>query len=102
VLVRFLYGLRVAGPVLIGTGDTPLGVFACFNLLGAALWALLVTGAGYGVGRALALVLDDARRYEEAGLLLLAVVAAGLWVVRRRRSRRKDAQAAGQGPASGP
>ncbi|GFK95544.1 Inner membrane protein YohD [Fundidesulfovibrio magnetotacticus] len=90
VMVRFLYGLRVAGPVALGMGDTPLGTFAAFNLLGAAVWALLVSGAGYVFGHALNLILEDARRWEEAALVLLALFAVGLWFGRRGFMRRRD------------
>jgi membrane protein DedA with SNARE-associated domain len=42
--VRFAYGLRVAGPILMGM--TPLSAwrFAAFNALGALAWALLRRG----------------------------------------------------------
>jgi membrane protein DedA with SNARE-associated domain len=78
--VRFLYGLRIAGPVLLGMSD-----FAIFNLLGALLWAILLTGAGYAFGEAFHLVLTDAKRYEALvfGVILLTGIA--LWIYRRTR-----------------
>lgn len=102
VLVRFLYGLRMAGPVIIGMGDTPVRTFVGLNLLGASLWALLVAGLGYGLGGALEAALGDARRYEEAGLGLVLLGAAGLWIFRRGRSRRKDAECAACKPSAPP
>lgn len=102
VMVRFLYGLRVAGPVALGMGATPLRTFAAFNLLGAAVWSLLVAGTGYGFGRALNLILEDARRWEEAALVLLAAAAVGLWLARGRMARHRDALlGVGKAPAEG-
>ncbi|BAK78522.1 DedA family protein [Pseudogulbenkiania sp. NH8B] len=85
--VRFLYGLRVVGPMAIGMSGVPVWRFAVLNLIGAALWALLVAGAGFLFGHALQWLFADIKRYEEGALLLIAalVVAFGLW--RRLRQR---------------
>lgn len=44
--MRFLYGLRLAGPIVIGSSGVTLLRFAALNMIGAAIWAVLVTGAG--------------------------------------------------------
>ena len=49
--VRFMYGLRVAGPVLLGMSEVSYGA-SRFNALGALLWAALIGGAGYAFGEA--------------------------------------------------
>jgi len=79
--VRFLYGLRVAGPIVIGASGVPLARFVVLNMIGAALWATVVGGAGYYFGAALAAVLNDLRRFEEAILIgiVVAGVIFGLW-----------------------
>ena len=51
--VRFMYGLRIAGPIAIGMSDVPAWRFILFNLIGTALLALLVSGAGYLFGQTL-------------------------------------------------
>jgi len=88
ILVRFLYGLRIAGPMAIGASGISSGRFLFFNVLGAALWAALITGAGYLFGHTLDLVMSDLKRYEEAGLAVLAVCAVCIGVWRWRRNRR--------------
>ncbi len=45
--VRFLYGLRIAGPIILGTSRIPWKHFVGLNILGAVLWALLVFAGGY-------------------------------------------------------
>jgi len=88
--IRFMYGLRVAGPIILGMSSVSAWRFAVFNAIGALLWAGLIGGAGYLLGNLLELVLQDVRRYEEWALL--AIVAAGLsvWLFRKgaRRGRR--------------
>jgi len=88
--VRFLYGLRVAGPIIIGASGVPLARFIALNAIGAALWATTVTGAGYYFGAALALVLVDVKRFEEAVLIGLVVAGAVFWLWRWRAARRPD------------
>jgi membrane protein DedA with SNARE-associated domain len=83
--LRFLYGLRIAGPLILGSSRVPLLRFALLNMVGAVIWATLVAGAGYAFGLALESMLADLRRFEHT--LLLAILAAGLlvWLWRRRR-----------------
>lgn len=71
--VRFMYGLRVVGPIAIGMSGVPVWRFVLFNLLGAALWAPLVAGVGYFFGQTLHWLFADLKRYEE--WVLLAIVA---------------------------
>lgn len=84
--VRFLYGLRIAGPVVMGTSGVPFPRFALLNMLGAAIWAVLVAGAGYYFGVALTAVVADIKRIEAA--ILIGIPAAGfiVWLWRRRRA----------------
>ena len=82
--VRFAYGLRVAGPILIGgAGIRPL-TFALFDGLGAALWATSIAIAGYLFGHAIEKLLGQVRNLE--AWILGAVVLGGLayWGWRRR------------------
>jgi membrane protein DedA with SNARE-associated domain len=85
--VRFAYGLRVAGPLLIGTSPMSALRFAALNALGAVLWACLVGGIGWVFGRAAEAVLGDIRHAEGWILLGLAGVGALVWWLRGRRNR---------------
>ena len=84
--VRFAYGLRIAGPIVIGASGVPVLRFLCFNMIGAALWAPLVAGAGYLFGESLAWVLPRLGSFEAAGIVVIVVVAATVaWLKKRRR-----------------
>jgi membrane protein DedA with SNARE-associated domain len=86
--VRFMYGLRVAGPMLLGVSHLlPPLRFAMLNLVGALLWATLIGGAGFLFGRAMEMLLADAKRYEAALLGALLLVGIGVWAYRRLRMK---------------
>jgi membrane protein DedA with SNARE-associated domain len=88
--IRFLYGLRIAGPVLLGSsGISPLR-FAALNLIGAALWTVLVSGAGYAFGSAIQTLAPDLRRFEEIVLLSILVIGLLVWLWHLMRRSRKD------------
>lgn len=89
VLIRFMYGFRILGPVLLGMGRCPPWKFVVFNALGAAIWAPLVAGAGWVFGHAVEAFLEDVHRYETWLFAALAILAASglfahLWKSRRR------------------
>lgn len=79
--VRFLYGLRIAGPVLMGASRIEPRRFALLNAIGATCWAIVVAASGYAVGLAAGALIADVDRLE--WLLLLIIFAsgglAGLW-----------------------
>ena len=88
--VRFLYGLRIVGPVILGSGRVPFLRFAVFNVMGATLWAILVSGAGYFLGLAMNTLIADLKSMEE--ILLLAILALGgsVWLLRRLRAKKRN------------
>lgn len=84
--VRFLYGLRIAGPIALGALGVPPLRFVLLNLLGAAIWAALIATLGYQFGTALQWIFDDLRAFEEAALLGILVAGIG-WTIYRSRKR---------------
>lgn len=76
VIVRFVYGMRLAGPVLLGMSGIAPWRFAALNLLGAVAWAAIVVMLGYVSGAAMSVILSDFKQYEE--MTLLTILAAGV------------------------
>jgi membrane protein DedA with SNARE-associated domain len=64
VAIRFMYGFRIVGPVLLGMGRVPAWKFLVYNFIGAALWAPLIAGLGYLFGNVLETVLEDLKNVE--------------------------------------
>ena len=86
--LRFAYGLRIAGPVLLGTTPLPAWRFAAFNALGALLWAVLIGSLGWLFGDVAEAVFVHVRRAEGWLLLGLAVAGALFWWLRKVWHRR--------------
>jgi len=90
VLVRFAYGLRIAGPIMLGTTRLPAARFALFNAIGAVLWAHVVALAGWFLGAALQSWLGKLERAEH-WLVIGALLVALPWLLHRAHRRRKTA-----------
>jgi membrane protein DedA with SNARE-associated domain len=86
--VRFLYGLRIAGPLVIGMSNVTLPRFIFLNMAGALVWAVSVALAGYYFGATLELILVDIRHFDEVILLAIPVAGSGFWLWRRWTQRR--------------
>ena len=91
VAIRFMYGFRIVGPILLGMGRCAHWKFVVFNFIGAAMWAPLIAGLGFIFGEVLESVLHDLKHYELWAFG--AVVALGLtvYIVQLRRERKLDA-----------
>jgi membrane protein DedA with SNARE-associated domain len=74
VAVRFTYGMRVAGPMLIGASSMPQLRFAVLNALSAIAWTLLVGAAGWLFGEAAHTIFGHLAHVE--GWLFGALIAA--------------------------
>lgn len=84
---RFLYGMRIISPVLIGTTEIPALRFMALNALAACLWAVMVAGIGYAFGNAVEALFGHLRLHLHVILALsaIAIGALGLFLVRRAR-----------------
>lgn len=84
---RFLYGLRIASPLAIGTTALPAVRFLLLNALAALLWATIFVTLGYWFGLGLEAAFGRFRAIEHLlliGLGAAAAVALLGWLVRRR------------------
>ncbi|BAQ76671.1 DedA [Pseudomonas sp. Os17] len=90
--VRFLYGMRLVGPMVIGASGLAPWRFALLNVLGAAVWAVLFVSAGYWAGEALEHFLGDLKPYRLPIFLGVLALVALIALVRHLRNRRKAQQ----------
>lgn len=94
LVVRFLYGLRTAGPAIIGSTRMPFLEFALVNAVGAIGWSACWAGAGYVLGKAAERMFGDLARIERevfgAAIVIVAlgVVAYHVWRARTRQNQR--------------
>jgi membrane protein DedA with SNARE-associated domain len=85
--IRFLYGLRIAGPIAIGMSDVPWLRFLLLNLVAAIAWALVIANAGYWVGQALANLLGAVDADEAWVLAVLLLFGVLWWLAARYREQ---------------
>jgi membrane protein DedA with SNARE-associated domain len=94
ILVRFLYGVRIAGPVVIGSSRLSWLRYLSLNALGALLWAACWLGVGYLVGAAAEQLIGNLARIERELFLAVLVGALIVAVVLKLRSRARIASGA--------
>ncbi len=92
IVFRFLYGLRIAGPLAIGGSTVPVRRFFPLNVISAAIWAMTFTYLGFRFGAA---VLDTVVNFAAAHvrlvgsvLTMLVAVAGFIRFVQGRRAAR--------------
>jgi membrane protein DedA with SNARE-associated domain len=77
LLMRFMWGLRIALPVAMGMSEMNAKRYLILDLFAAAAWALIFSTIGFFGTHFLAQWVDDLRRHEVSivvGLIVLAVV----------------------------
>ncbi|QFP77683.1 DedA family protein [Deinococcus sp. AJ005] len=88
---RMVPGIRSLLNLPAGMSGMALPTFVLYSAIGSALWAALLTGAGYLLGD----------HYEKVGeymapasktILAALLIAAAVWFVRRRQAARSAAQ----------
>lgn len=90
---RFLYGLRTVTPFVIGMSRVPIAEFALLNVIGAAVWAILIGVLGYVFGHGLELILGDLMHYEIEILAAVALMGAVIWTIRIIYTKKREARA---------
>ena len=91
VAIRFMYGFRIVGPVLLGMGRVAAWKFVVFNFIGAAIWAPLIAGLGYLFGNVIEALLDDLRDVELLAFGALVLIGLASFLVHHIRTRRIEA-----------
>jgi len=87
IALRFMYGMRIAGPIVIGTCGISPWRLAFFNFIGALIWAPVITGIGYLAGQALEHWIGRLQHVQIALLMLVALVVVAWTLVHFLRRR---------------
>ncbi len=92
IAIRFMYGFRILGPIMLGMGRVPAWKFMVYNFIGAAIWAPLIAGIGYVFGSMLESMLHDLKNVEMwafVAILTLGLASFALHKMRERKSASK-------------
>ncbi len=91
--VRFMYGFRIIGPMIIGSSQLSPRRFLIFNVIGALVWALLFVSLGYFAGKLITPWFDKLDEYLKpvfwvAGIaVVLYIVWKGIRFLQQRRQQ---------------
>lgn len=91
LVMRFMWGLRIALPLAVGMSAMSARRFLGLDLIAAAIWSSLIACIGFGATQVLARWIVDLHRHEHwiVGILLLLAlcVVARRWLPLRRRNQ---------------
>jgi membrane-associated protein len=87
ILARFIPIVRTFAPVVAGMASMHYGRFVLYTIVGAAVWAVGVTWAGYFLGS----MIPDAGRYLEFIVAAIIIISVLPMVIHLLRERRKPA-----------
>lgn len=90
LLFRFIYGIRVISPIVIGAAHVEHKRFAPLNVLSALIWTGVSCYSGYMMGDVLEKLLENlevAKHYLMLGVGALVVIAVAYWCWKKRKKR---------------
>ena len=90
IVLRFAYGLRIAGPIIIGTCGISPWRLAFFNFIGVLIWAPIVAGVGYVAWYAIEQWIGRIKHVQIALLMAIVLVVIIGWIVAQVRRRSND------------
>jgi len=93
ILLRFTYGLRIAGPIVLGAGRMGTLTFVLANAAGALLWALVLSALGWAFGHAATRMLGNVAKAEHIAIgVVIGVIllVTGIHLFTKRRLQRSD------------
>ncbi|HEY0290445.1 MAG TPA: DedA family protein [Pseudomonas sp.] len=91
--VRFIYGMRLVGPMVIGASDLSPLRFSLVNLVGAIVWASIFASAGYWAGEFLEQLLGNLKPYRLPIAVVVVVLAGVVALFRHYRVKAKSRRA---------
>ena len=91
ILTQWIYGLRITCAVIIGMSRIGLVKFFIYQAISCAIWAVIITLAGFYFGRAIEAVLGRVEHLELYALLVIAIVAVGFWLWHRYKEKQEEA-----------
>lgn len=91
---RFLYGLRVVSPLMIGLTAVSAGRYTVINVLGGIVWAVSITALAVLLGQGVEALVANFQRLQLGLAVAAGALALAWWLTRRRRDRRLASAAA--------
>ena len=90
ILARFVPIVRTFAPIVAGVAKMNYRQFLTYNIVGAFLWAVGITYAGYGLGRwfeHLGIEIDHILLPIVAGIIIISVLPAAIHLLKDKKRR---------------
>jgi len=78
---RFLYGMRMLLPYLIGLSRVKASRFVLLNIAGALVWSSLIGSLGYLFGNIMVLIMGNVKKYEFMIMALVLGLGLCVWLI---------------------
>lgn len=85
---RFIYGIRVISPIVIGAAHVEAKRFAILNILSGLIWTVVSCYSGYMMGDILEKLLQNletAKHYFMMAVVVAAIVAIAYYFLKKRK-----------------
>ena len=89
---RFLYGMRMLLPYLIGLSRVRTFRFVLLDFTGALVWASLIGSLGYLFGNIMVLIMGNVKKYELRIMALVVGLGLCIWLIGSWRRISKSAK----------
>ncbi len=86
---RFIYGIRVASPIIIGASQLSPRRFTLLNVPAAFIWAVIIPIVGYLLGDALKIVMDNFHRVQRYVVIVGLPLIVLAYFLRRYYKKRR-------------
>lgn len=76
---RFVYGIRIASPLVIGASQLSPRRFTILNFPAAFIWAVAIAWVGYFFGETFEIILENIHRIQRYGLFVGVPLVVCIW-----------------------
>ncbi|QJC30093.1 DedA family protein [Enterobacteriaceae endosymbiont of Plateumaris sericea] len=74
IMVRFMYGFRLIGPIIIGITKIKTFKFLIFNIIGAIIWSIIFVSLGFIFGDIITSWIKDINKITKYILYILSII----------------------------
>ncbi len=91
LIFRFIYGIRIVSPIVIGTAGIPPWRFIPLNFISAVVWTIVSCGLGFLFGEIIEHVLHSFHLIQKYFLfILIGIICLGILITAYLRRKKKS------------
>ena len=94
LIFRFIYGIRTVTPAVLGATHYPVVRYLILNVVSAAVWAVVFTSLGWGLGEGIRQMLSRRGHNDEllVAAIVLSIVLWTAWYLLKKKTPLDDSQ----------